>query len=97
MVDASAYGYPLESLRSLKPGRYRVQAVLHRYETFQRSDGHTVKLPMDRGEGQQWTQTPGNLYSRAATVTIAADGAVRLALDQVIPPIADSRSRTRST
>ena len=43
----------------MKPGEYYVQAVLHRYETFHRSDGHTVKLPMDRGEGQHWNLAPG--------------------------------------
>ncbi|MDH5233490.1 MAG: hypothetical protein OEW77_00925, partial [Gemmatimonadota bacterium] len=89
MVDANAFGYPLESLRALKPGRYRVQAMLNRYQTFRRSDGHTVKLPPDRGEGQQMTQKPGNLHSRAATVTIAANSVVRLALDQEIPPVED--------
>ena len=53
VVDANAFGYPVRSLSDLKPGEYWVQALLHRYETFKRSDGHTVKLPMDRGEGQQ--------------------------------------------
>ena len=43
-------------------GDYFVQVVLHRYETFHRADGHTVKLPMDRGEGQHWNIAPGNLY-----------------------------------
>src|SRR5690349_12549150 len=41
------FGYPLQSTKELKPGRYRVQALLNRYETFRRSDGHTVKLPPD--------------------------------------------------
>ena len=48
-------------------GTYHVQALLHRYETFRRADGHTVKLPMDRGEGQQWNRAPGNLYSTPAS------------------------------
>ena len=51
VVDASALGYPLRSLAEVPAGEYFVQALLHRYETFRRSDGHTVKLPMDRGEG----------------------------------------------
>src|SRR5687768_7220894 len=63
-VDASAFGYPLRSLSQLKAGRYRVQAMINRYETFKRSDGHTVKLPPDKWEGQQWGRKPGNLYSR---------------------------------
>src|SRR5687768_983262 len=45
-VDQNAFGYPVRSLNQIKPGEYWVQALLHRYETFKRSDGHTVKLPM---------------------------------------------------
>ena len=50
IITADAYGYPLKTLTQVPPGKYQVQALLHRYETFKRSDGHTVKLPMDRGE-----------------------------------------------
>ena len=49
LVDQSAFGYPVRSLTQLPAGEYWVQALLHKYETFKRSDGHTVKLPMDRG------------------------------------------------
>jgi hypothetical protein len=69
LIDGSAFGYPVASLARLKPGEYTVQALLHRYETFHRSDGHTVKLPMDRGEGQQWNRAPGNLYIRSTSST----------------------------
>ena len=62
IVDAAAFGYPLRSLRDLPAGRYRVQALVNRYETFRRSDGHTVKLPPDRAEGQQWASKPGNIH-----------------------------------
>jgi hypothetical protein len=89
--SGSESGYPVRSLGELPPGEYQVQALLHRYETFHRQDGHTVRLPMDRGEGQQWNLAPGNLYS--TPVTIAFDrkkgGTVRIELDQVIPPIAE--------
>lgn len=90
-VDARAVGYPLASLGELPPGRYRVQALLNRYETFHRADGHVVKLPPDRGEGQQWNRKPGNLYSTVRTLTLDARraGPVRLALDTIVPPIAD--------
>ncbi|HET8782961.1 MAG TPA: hypothetical protein VFM63_11125, partial [Pyrinomonadaceae bacterium] len=54
VVDQSAFGYPRRSLTDVPAGEYWVQGLLHKYETFKRSDGHTVKLPMDRGEGQQW-------------------------------------------
>ncbi len=66
----SVLGYPIESLADLPAGEYHVQAVLHRYETFHRSDGHTVKLPMDRGEGQQWNRAPGNLYSEPKLISL---------------------------
>ncbi len=89
IVDAGAFGYPVRSLAELKPGEYWVQALLHRYETFKRSDGHTVKLPMDRGEGQQWNRAPGNLYSTPQKITVAAndDRTIKIALDKIIPPI----------
>jgi hypothetical protein len=90
IVDASAFGYPLRSLAALPAGRYWAQALLNRYETFRRSDGHTVKLPPDRGEGQQWSRKPGNLYSVPRWVTLdPAAGSIRLTLDQEIPPIPD--------
>ncbi len=63
IISASAFGYPLESMANLQAGEYTVQALLHIYETFHRKDGHIVKLPMDRGEGQHWNLAPGNLYS----------------------------------
>jgi hypothetical protein len=87
-VDEHAYGYPVRCLRDVKPGEYFVQAVFHRYEIFHRADGHTVKLPMDRGEGQHWNLAPGNLYSRPAKITIGP-GTPRtlIVLDQEIPPI----------
>jgi hypothetical protein len=84
-------GYPVESLAGIPTGSYHVQALLHRYETFHRADGHVVKLPMDRGEGQQWSKAPGNLYSTPAVMTFDPEGAgtIRLALDRTIPPIPD--------
>ncbi|MGE0812468.1 MAG: alpha/beta hydrolase-fold protein [Vicinamibacterales bacterium] len=90
VFDGATLGFPVERLSALPKGTYRVQALLHRYETFHRADGHTVKMPMDRGEGQQWNQAPGNLYSAPREVTIdpAAGGTIRVSLDQVIPEIA---------
>ena len=89
IIDDSAFGYPLRNLAQLAPGEYWVQALLHRYETFKRSDGHTVKLPMDRGEGQQWSRAPGNFYSKPQKITIDSQKAatIKLSLDQEIPPI----------
>lgn len=91
IFDASVLGYPIDSLGDIPPGRYRVQALLHRYETFHRADGHVVKLPMDRGEGQQWNRAPGNLYNEPVEVEIvpAKEETVRIVMDRVIPPIPD--------
>ena len=86
-VDDSAFGYPVRYLRDVPPGEYFVQALLHRYETFRRSDGYTVKLPMDRGEGQHWNIAPGNLYSQPQKLVIGPNSKVSLVLDQEIPPI----------
>src|SRR5258708_26355751 len=60
-LDANALGNPLRSMRDVPPGTYNIQAVLNVYETFHRADGHTLKLHMDQGEGQQWNRSPGNL------------------------------------
>ena len=89
VVDGSVFGYPYESLDRLPAGRYRAQAVLHRYETFRRADGHVVKLPEDRGEGQHWNLAPGNFLSQPVWIDFdpAAREPVRLTLDGVIPPI----------
>ncbi len=90
IVDAGAFGHPVRSLSQIPPGEYWVQALLHRYETFRRSDGHTVKLPMDRGEGQQWSRAPGNFYSKPQKLSLNPQKAetIKLKLDQEIPPIA---------
>lgn len=85
--DSSVFGYPVESLRDLEPGRYRVQAVLHKYETFQLATGHEVKLPMDDGEGQHWNRSPGNLVSEPEWIEVTPGGSYHIDLDRVIPPI----------
>lgn len=89
IIDSSIFGYPIQSLTDLPPGEYQVQAVLHKYETFNLVTGHTVKLPMDRGEGQHWNRAPGNLYSTPQTVQIdpSLAGRITILLDNVIPPV----------
>lgn len=85
--NSGALGYPLERLGDVPPGQYWVQALLHRYETFHRADGHVVKLPMDRGEGQQWRSAPGNLFSTPRLVRVAEGERVRVELANVNPPV----------
>ena len=67
--------YPRESLKDVPPGDYTIQAVLNVYETFHPSDGKTVKLAQDRGEGQHWNLAPGNLVSRPRLVPHRPRGA----------------------
>lgn len=88
-LSPDAFGYPIARLSEVPPGEYYLQALLHRYETFRRADGHTLKLPMDRGEGQNWRTAPGNLYSQPVKVSLSAKGIspLRLVLDQVNPPL----------
>ena len=88
-IDEKSFGYPLKSISEIQPGEYWVQALLHRYETFHRADGHILKLPMDRGEGQQWEEAPGNFYSapRKMRIDPGNDQMIEISLDEEIPPI----------
>jgi len=93
VVDWSVFGYPLKSLSEIPVGEYWVQALFHRYETFHRADGHTVKLPMDRGEGQRWNRAPGNLYSTPQKVRIdpEKDEMIKITLNEKISLIPDPK------
>ena len=88
-VDESVFGFPFRSLTELPEGDYYVQALLNRYETFQLKTGHTVKLPPDMGEGQQWNRKPGNLYSMPLKVSLkwGQNATISISLDQKIPPL----------
>ena len=91
VFDSRVDGFPIRSLDALPPGEYRIQAVLNRYEKFTRSDGRTLLLPPDRGEGQVWRSKPGNLYSKPLTVRFDGKrgGRAEIVLDQAIPPVED--------
>lgn len=89
-LDAGAAGYPLRSLADLPAGRYRVQALLNRYERFTLADGRELLLPPDKGEGQKLERKPGNLFSVPRSVELAPERSdpITLRIDQVIPPVA---------
>lgn len=89
VIAASAFGYPVEKMANLPAGEYYVQALLHIYETFHRKDGHVVKLPMDRGEGQHWNIAPGNLYSIPLKIKFNPTAKMlhTITLTKTIPPI----------
>jgi hypothetical protein len=86
-LNAEAFGYPLRSLSELPEGEYHVQALLNRYETFNLKDGRVLKLPPDKGEGQQWNRKPGNFYNVPAKLSVKPGATIRIELDQEIPPI----------
>jgi hypothetical protein len=89
VVDASAPGYPAGSLKDVPAGDYSVQALVNVYTQFHRSDGHTIWAHMDQWEGQQFTRSPGNLYSEVRKVHLdpAAGYDIKLELTTAIPPI----------
>jgi hypothetical protein len=89
LIDVQAIGYPLERLKDVPEGDYYVQVLLHKYETFHLKTGQTVKLPMDRGEGQHWNEAPGNIYSTPIKIHFdpAKANEIQLNITQIIPPI----------
>jgi hypothetical protein len=97
VVDSTTLGYPHDSLKDIPAGDYYVQAVLNIYETFHLANGHTVKLPPDKGEGQHWQRKPGNLYSAVQKMHLdrGSDQVIRLSLTEKIPdvPAADSDTK----
>lgn len=90
VLDDTAFGWPATHLSAIPVGDYFVQAVLNRYEEFHMADGRTLKLPPDKGEGQQWWHKPGNLYSTPVKLHIDPAHPLRtdLVLDQEMPAIA---------
>ena len=70
IIDTKAFGYPVKNIDQIPPGEYFVQALLHKYETFNLITGNTVHLPMDRGEGQRWHSAPGNYYSTVKQISL---------------------------
>ncbi len=88
LVDAEAFGYPIRSLKDIEAGEYYLQVLLNRYETYNLKDGRVLKLPPDKGEGQQWNRKPGNFYNVPIKVNVDPKGGnIAVNLDQEIPPI----------
>lgn len=92
-VSGEAFGFPIRNIGDIPKGDYYVQALINRYETFNLKTGHTVKLPPDQGEGQQWNLRPGNFYSTPVKVSIdpQSSQAVDLVMDQKIPPVEEPK------
>src|SRR6516162_5926173 len=89
IIDASAPGYPFKNFTEIPAGDYHVQVLLNVYTEFHRADGHTVWAHMDRWEGQDLAQSPGNLISEVQKIRLnpAACTEFKFELSKVIPPI----------
>jgi hypothetical protein len=89
VVNAGTLGFPFKSLCGVAAGDYYVEGLMNVYTEFQRADGHTIWAHMDQWEGQQFNESPGNLYSDVQKVHIdpAAGFDVKLSLTHVIPPV----------
>jgi hypothetical protein len=81
-------GYPFGDLSELPPGSYRAQAFLNVHTTFDRADGHTVRMHLNSGAGQSQWRAPGNAFGPPVSITVSDGGGVeaRLTVDEVIPP-----------
>lgn len=89
LIDETAFGFPFKSMAGIPAGTYYAQALINRYETFNLKTGQTVKLPPDRGEGQQWNRKPGNFYSTPMKVEVdpGKGKTINIKMDQEIPPL----------
>jgi len=89
IFDAGTRGWPVESLRDMPPGDYFVQATFNVYTTVTRADGHTIKVHLDQGEGQNYRTSPGNLVSNVEKVRIdpKAGGVLKVAFARKNPPV----------
>lgn len=89
VVDGETLGFPAERLSEVPAGDYTVQAVLHKYDAFDLSTGHTVKLPAARGAGQNWRKEPGNVISKPKKISFDPErrGTIDIELTEVIEPI----------
>ena len=89
IIGSNIFGYPVADLKDFPAGEYYVQALLHKYETFNLSTGHTVKLPRNRGAGQNLRRAPGNLFSKPVKINIdpSANKTINIELTEVNPPI----------
>jgi len=89
VIDATVFGFPIQSLSNVSKGDYYVQALINRYETFNLKTGQKIKLPPDQGEGQHWNTKPGNFYSKPQKISIdpASNETFKVVMDQKIEPI----------
>lgn len=89
--DTNAFGYPVENWKNIPEGEYWIQAYIVKYETFTRSDGYTIKMPMDQWEGRQWNRTPGNIFSRPQKIKWDGKTSMKITIDQINAPVEEAK------
>jgi hypothetical protein len=89
IIGDTTLGYPIAHLRDLPAGDYYVQGLLNVYTQVHRSDGKTIWVHWDQGEGQQFNRSPGNLYSAVQRVHLdpKAGYDVKLSLASTVPAL----------
>ncbi len=89
VFDADIFGFPVKSTGEIPAGEYYVQALLQKYETFKRADGHLLKLPMDQGEGRKWNRAPGNFLSKPVKISFdpQKEETFKINMTEVIPSV----------
>jgi enterochelin esterase-like enzyme len=89
VIDATAFGHPIESLADLPSGEYFAEGFFNVYTKYARADGKTIWAHGDRWEGQNWKRSPGNLFSKPLKVTIdpKKGGVIAIECTEVLPPI----------
>lgn len=83
-IDPTTFAYPVGRVADIPHGNFSFQALLHKYDTFNLSSGHSVKLPMDQGEGQHWNTSPKNIYSLPVQLDFNENSGVALVVEGVI-------------
>jgi len=88
-ITADDRGHPIRSLRDIPAGEYWMQPFVNVYTRFPRADGHTVWLHNDQWEGQDWKQSPGNIFGDPVRVRYDPHSTtpIRLAANKAIAPI----------
>ncbi len=82
--DDAVIGYPFDAFPDLSAGggRYFLQAFLNVYTTFERADGHVLRMHLNSGAGQSIFRAPGNAHSSSED-----SSTTDLTITEVIPPI----------
>lgn len=88
-IGGDVFGYPIRSLNLLPEGDYYAQGFLNRYDTYNLSNGNTVKLPASWEAGQQFNDEPGNMFSQPIKFTIDSENeiSISLTLTQKVPAV----------